>query len=95
MPTGIPISRRGPGSRRTPCSRPGFPAPAVRGADIGIYDRDVHHEHVVRPLVRALGEMGMPGLGPAGEQTGPRNGWAGTWSSCEPTPLAPATCAAG
>ncbi|MEU1075988.1 MULTISPECIES: hypothetical protein [unclassified Streptomyces] len=56
----------------------------MRGADIGIYDRDVHHEHVVRPLVRALGEMGMPGLGPAGEQTGPRNGWAGTWSSCTP-----------
>ncbi|MFJ6530621.1 acyl-ACP desaturase [Streptomyces longwoodensis] len=47
---------------------PGFRARALRVAAAGIYDFDVHHEHVVRPLLRALGVMSLSGLGADGER---------------------------
>ncbi|GHF50618.1 acyl-ACP desaturase [Streptomyces griseosporeus] len=47
---------------------PGFRARAARIAAAGIYGLDVHLEHVVVPLLRALKVMSLPGLGPAGEQ---------------------------
>lgn len=53
---------------------PGFRARALRVAVSGIFDLDVHQEHVVLPLLRALGVMSMSGLGPAGEQARERLG---------------------
>ncbi|WP_438484884.1 acyl-ACP desaturase [Streptomyces sp. S186] len=49
---------------------PGFRARALRVAAAGIFDLDVHHQHVVRTLLRALGVM----CGPAGEQARERLG---------------------
>ncbi|ATL32212.1 acyl-ACP desaturase [Streptomyces formicae] len=53
---------------------PGFRARAVRVAASGIFNLDVHHEHVVQPLLRALGVMALPRLGPAGAQAQERIG---------------------
>jgi acyl-[acyl-carrier-protein] desaturase len=53
---------------------PGFQARALRVAAAGVFDLDVFHENVVRPLLRALGVMSMTGLGPAGEQARDRLG---------------------
>ncbi|MCQ4041665.1 acyl-ACP desaturase [Streptantibioticus rubrisoli] len=58
---------------------PGFRARALRVAAAGIFDLDVHSEHVVRPLLRALGVMSLPGLGPAGEQARQRLGQHLEW----------------
>ncbi|MFE0042983.1 acyl-ACP desaturase [Streptomyces albireticuli] len=53
---------------------PGFRARAVRVAAAGIYNLDVHHEHVVQPLLRALSVMTVSALGPAGRQAQERIG---------------------
>lgn len=47
---------------------PGFRARALRVAASGIFDLGVHLDHVVLPLLRALGVPSMSGLGSAGEQ---------------------------
>ncbi|MEV4443069.1 acyl-ACP desaturase [Streptomyces sp. NPDC049577] len=46
---------------------PAFHLRALRIAAAGIYDLDVHREHVLQPLLRALGVMTLTGLGPDGE----------------------------
>jgi acyl-[acyl-carrier-protein] desaturase len=53
---------------------PGFRARAARIAAAGIYDLNVHLEHVVAPLLRTLKVMSAPGLGPAGRQAQERLG---------------------
>ncbi|RLV04586.1 acyl-ACP desaturase [Streptomyces griseocarneus] len=53
---------------------PGFRARAARIAASGIYNLDVHLEHVVAPLLRALKVTSAPGLGPAGQQAQERLG---------------------
>ncbi|MEV4923776.1 acyl-ACP desaturase [Streptomyces roseoverticillatus] len=53
---------------------PGFRARAARVAAAGIYNLDVHHEHVVLPLLRALSVTTTPGLGPASRQAQARIG---------------------
>ncbi|MEE1757549.1 MULTISPECIES: acyl-ACP desaturase [unclassified Streptomyces] len=52
----------------------GFRARAARVAAAGIFNLDIHYEHVVLPLLRALGVMEMPALGPAGQQAQSRIG---------------------
>ncbi|MFD9391124.1 acyl-ACP desaturase [Streptomyces sp. NPDC060000] len=52
----------------------GFRARAARVAAAGIFNLAIHHEHVVLPLLRALGVLGMPGLGPVGQQAQERIG---------------------
>ncbi|WP_306319999.1 MULTISPECIES: acyl-ACP desaturase [unclassified Streptomyces] len=47
---------------------PGFRARAARIAASGIYNLDVHLEHVVSPLLRALKVSSLAGLSAAGEQ---------------------------
>ncbi|WP_370418382.1 acyl-ACP desaturase [Streptomyces sp. QH1-20] len=47
---------------------PGFQARAARVAAAGIYNLDVHREHVVLPVLRSLSVMTVPGLGPAGRK---------------------------
>ncbi|OEJ30103.1 acyl-ACP desaturase [Streptomyces subrutilus] len=53
---------------------PGFRRRAARIAASGIYNLDVHLEHVVAPLVRALKVTSLVGLGAAGEQAQERLG---------------------
>ncbi|MET9955061.1 acyl-ACP desaturase [Streptomyces sp. NPDC006339] len=53
---------------------PGFRAKAARIAAAGIYNVDVHREHVVAPLLRTLKVATLPGLGPAGERARDRLG---------------------
>ncbi|MEV7027874.1 acyl-ACP desaturase [Kitasatospora sp. NPDC093558] len=53
---------------------PGFRQRALRIAASGIYNLDVHHRHVLRPLLRALGVLTRPSLGSAGEQARDRIG---------------------
>jgi acyl-[acyl-carrier-protein] desaturase len=52
----------------------GFRARAARVAAAGIFNLDIHYEHVVMPLLRALGVLALPGLGPAGQQAQERIG---------------------
>ncbi|MFW6695355.1 acyl-ACP desaturase [Streptomyces sp. MAR4 CNX-425] len=52
----------------------GFRARAARIAAAGIFNLDIHHEHVVVPLLRNLGVLTMPGLGPAGQHAQERIG---------------------
>lgn len=53
---------------------PGFKARALRVAASGIFNLDVHHDHVVLPLLKALGVMSRPGLSTAGQQAQERIG---------------------
>ncbi|MGW0563210.1 acyl-ACP desaturase [Streptomyces sp. NPDC003016] len=53
---------------------PGFRAKAARIAAAGIYDVEVHRDHVVLPLLRRLKIMERTGLGPAGERARDRIG---------------------
>ncbi|MGP3637168.1 acyl-ACP desaturase [Streptomyces sp. 24-1644] len=46
----------------------GFRARAARVAAAGIFNLDIHHEHVVVPLLRALGVLTLSGLGPTGQR---------------------------
>ncbi|MEV5507866.1 acyl-ACP desaturase [Streptomyces orinoci] len=53
---------------------PGFRARAARIAASGIYNLDVHLEHVVAPLLRTLKVLSASGLGPAGQRAQERLG---------------------
>ncbi|WP_394437376.1 acyl-ACP desaturase [Streptomyces sp. SGAir0957] len=53
---------------------PGFGSRAARVAAAGIYNPDIHHEHVVAPLLRTLSVLAAPGLGPVGRQAQERIG---------------------
>ncbi|MFD7342146.1 acyl-ACP desaturase [Streptomyces violascens] len=53
---------------------PGFHQRALRIAAAGIYDLDVHREHVLQPLLRTLGVTTLTGLGPDGERARERIG---------------------
>ncbi|WP_063740941.1 MULTISPECIES: acyl-ACP desaturase [unclassified Streptomyces] len=73
---------------------PGFRARALRVAVAGIFDLDVHHQHVVRPLLRALGVMC---LCPASARPAsrPRSDWGSTWSHCGRRRPARENCTSG
>ncbi|HBF79879.1 MAG TPA: acyl-ACP desaturase [Streptomyces sp.] len=47
---------------------PAFRTRALRVAAAGIYDLDVHREHVLRPLLRVWDVMSLTGLGPRGQR---------------------------
>jgi acyl-[acyl-carrier-protein] desaturase len=53
---------------------PGFRARAARIAASGIYNLNVHLEHVVAPLLRTLKALSAPDPGPAGRQAQERLG---------------------
>ncbi|WP_229820977.1 MULTISPECIES: acyl-ACP desaturase [Streptomyces] len=52
----------------------GFRARAARIAAAGVYNLDIHHEHVVAPLLRTLAVLTASGLGPAGRRAQERIG---------------------
>ncbi|WP_312018777.1 acyl-ACP desaturase [Streptomyces sp. I05A-00742] len=55
---------------------PGFGSRAARVAAAGIYNPDIHHEHVVAPLLRTLPVLAATELGPVGRQAQERVlGW--------------------
>lgn len=56
------------GFRMPGATIPGFGIRALRIATAGIYSLDVHREHVLEPLLRALGVLELGGLGPSGAQ---------------------------
>ncbi|MER8041250.1 acyl-ACP desaturase [Streptomyces sp. NPDC094032] len=58
---------------------PGFGARAMRVAAAGIFNLDVHREHVVGPLLRALRVMSATGLGATGRQAQDRLGRHVEW----------------
>ncbi|EPH46084.1 putative acyl-[acyl-carrier-protein] desaturase desA1 [Streptomyces aurantiacus JA 4570] len=47
---------------------PGFRRRSLRIAKAGIYNLDIHRRQVVLPLLRHLGIMNLPDLGPEGDQ---------------------------
>lgn len=53
---------------------PGFGQRAVRIAAAGIYNLDIHRDHVLLPLLRHLDVMTRTGLGPSGERAQDRIG---------------------
>lgn len=53
---------------------PGFRRRALRIASAGIYNLDIHHDHVLLPLLRTLRIMTRTDLGPTGEEARDRIG---------------------
>ncbi|WP_405459852.1 acyl-ACP desaturase [Streptomyces sp. NBC_00101] len=62
------------GFRMPGTTLPGFRTRALRIAAAGIYDLDVHREHVLHPLLRHFAALTRSGLGPLGRQAQDRIG---------------------